>query len=41
MNVDGIPYAHEPWAFDAVTGICLVIAVGISAYFIQQHWFRR
>ena len=41
MNVDGIPYAHEPWAFDVVTGICLVIAVGISAYFIQQHWFRR
>jgi len=41
MNVDGIPYAHEPWAFDAVTGICVVISVGISAYFIQQHWFRR
>jgi zinc transporter len=41
MNVDGIPYAREPWAFDAVTGICGVVAFVISIYFIQQRWFRR
>ncbi|GAA0305933.1 zinc transporter ZntB [Sphingomonas oligophenolica] len=41
MNVDGIPYAHEPWAFDAVTATCGVIAAAISIYFIQQRWFRR
>lgn len=40
MNVDGIPYAREPWAFDAVTGVCAAIAAGISIYFIRQHWFR-
>jgi zinc transporter len=40
MNVDGIPYAHEPWAFDAVTGLCVVIAVGVTLYFMQRHWFR-
>jgi len=40
MNVDGIPYAHEPWAFDAVTGVCAAIAAGISIYFIRQRWFR-
>jgi len=40
MNVDGIPYAHQPWAFDAVTGLCAVIAAAISIYFIKQRWFR-
>ena len=40
MNVDGIPYAHDPWAFDAVTGACAVIAAAISIYFIKQRWFR-
>ena len=40
MNVDGIPYAHQPWAFDAVTGVCSAIAAAISIYFIKQRWFR-
>jgi zinc transporter len=37
MNVAGIPYAEEPWAFGAVVAICLVIALIISAYFIWRH----
>jgi zinc transporter len=37
MNVEGIPYAKEPWAFGAVVAICLVIALVISAYFIWRH----
>jgi zinc transporter len=41
MNVDGIPYAHEPWAFDAVTGACALLAAGVTIYFVQRHWFRR
>jgi zinc transporter len=40
MNVDGIPYAHQPWAFGAVTAICLVIAVVITLYFALARWFK-
>ncbi|MBD8619427.1 zinc transporter ZntB [Sphingomonas sp. CFBP 13728] len=41
MNVKGLPYAEEPWAFDAIAGACLVIAVGVFAYFSMRHWFKR
>jgi zinc transporter len=41
MNVAGIPYAQEPWAFWGVVGFCVVIAVVISAYFARMHWLRR
>lgn len=41
MNVAGIPYAHEPWAFAGVVVICVVMAVAIAGYFIQRHWFER
>ena len=40
MNVDGIPYAREPWAFLGVVGICVAIAVAVAAYFIRARWFR-
>lgn len=39
MNVDGIPFAHAPWAFDGVVLVCAVIAVVITAYFVRRHWF--
>jgi zinc transporter len=38
MNVDGLPYAHEPWSFDAIAVICAVIAVGTVGYFVRRHW---
>jgi zinc transporter len=41
MNVEGIPYAKEPWAFDAVTILCVIVSVMIGAWFAAQHWFRR
>ena len=41
MNVKGLPYAEEPWAFDAIAGACAVIAVGVVLYFVGRHWFRR
>jgi zinc transporter len=41
MNVAGIPYADEPWAFWGVVGFCVVIAVMISAYFARVHWLKR
>ncbi|MDH7972056.1 zinc transporter ZntB [Sphingomonas sp. AR_OL41] len=40
MNVKGLPYAEEPWAFDAIAGICLLTTVGIIIYFMQRRWFR-
>ena len=41
MNVEGIPYAKEPWAFWGVVGICVLIGVGVVAYFARLHWLRR
>lgn len=41
MNVAGIPYAEEPWAFGAVVALCLLIAIIISAYFIWRHWVHE
>jgi zinc transporter len=41
MNVAGIPYAHEPWAFWGVVAICLVLAAAIAVYFVHRHWFDR
>ena len=40
MNVEGLPYAHEPWAFDAIMLVCVAIAIGTVAYFMRRHWFR-
>jgi len=41
MNVAGIPYAHEPWAFWGVVLVCVVLGLGVAAYFIRRHWFER
>lgn len=41
MNVDGIPYAHEPWAFSGVVGICVVMAAAIAGWFVATNWLRR
>lgn len=40
MNVKGIPYADEPWAFDGVMALCTIIAVVIALFFVRRHWFR-
>jgi zinc transporter len=41
MNVANLPYAQEPWAFDAIAGLCAVIAAGVVIYFVRRHWFTR
>ncbi|SEM93245.1 zinc transporter [Sphingomonas gellani] len=41
MNVKGLPWADEPWAFDAVMGMCAGLAVLISVFFVARHWFRN
>jgi zinc transporter len=40
MNVEGIPYAREPWAFWGVVGLCAIVAIAIASYFIRARWFR-
>jgi zinc transporter len=40
MNVKGIWFADEPWAFDAVCLLCLLLALGVGGYFVQRHWLR-
>ncbi|RYE01408.1 MAG: zinc transporter ZntB [Sphingomonadales bacterium] len=41
MNVAGIPFAHEPWAFWGVFWLCVVIGLGVTGYFVMRHWFER
>ncbi|KQM64207.1 magnesium transporter CorA [Sphingomonas sp. Leaf17] len=41
MNVEGLPFAKEPWAFAMVAGMCVVITIGIVGYFVKRHWFTR
>jgi zinc transporter len=41
MNVEGIPYAREPWAFWGVVGFCVVIGAIVLAWFARRHWLRR
>ena len=40
MNVEGLPYAKEPWAFDAIGGVCIAVAVGIIGWFSARRWFK-
>lgn len=40
MNVEGIPYAKEPWAFWGVTAFCLAIALGVLGWFVHARWVR-
>lgn len=40
MNVKGLWLADEPWAFEAILAICVLTAVGVTTYFVRQHWLR-
>lgn len=41
MNVKGIPFADEPWAFAGVVALCAIMSVGIVAWFVRKHWIGR
>jgi len=41
MNVSGIPYAEEPWAFWGVVAFCFLVAAAVLAWFGWRHWLRR
>jgi zinc transporter len=41
MNVEGIPYAKEPWAFWGVVAGCVLMAMLVIGYFVRRHWLER
>ena len=41
MNVEGIPYATQAWAFWGVVVFCLLIAAGVGAFFVWRRWSER
>jgi zinc transporter len=41
MNVEGIPYAHRPWAFWGVVGFCVAVGLVVLGWFAARHWLRR
>lgn len=41
MNVKGIPYADEPWAFAGVVALCVAMSAAIVAWFVRKHWIGR
>jgi zinc transporter len=38
MNVEGIPFARDPWAFWGVVAFCAVTAVAVLAWFAWRQW---
>lgn len=40
MNVQGIPYDDHPGSFWVITGFSLLVAAGVTFYFVRRHWFR-
>ena len=41
MNVQGIPYAHAPWAFWGVVAFCIFVALGVLAWFVWRRWLLK
>ena len=40
MNVP-LPFSHSPESCWWIVFMCVVMSVGIAAYFIRRHWFPR
>jgi zinc transporter len=41
MNVKGIPYADESWAFWGVVAFCVLVGAAVLGWFMWRHWLRR
>lgn len=41
MNVEGIPFAHAPWAFWGVVTFCLAVGAVVLGWFGWRHWLER
>jgi zinc transporter len=40
MNVEGLPGAKSAYAFEWISGGCILIAVVVIGFFVRRHWFR-
>lgn len=40
MNVEGIPFAEESWAFWGVVGFCVAMALIVLAWFAVRQWLE-
>jgi zinc transporter len=40
MNVEGIPFAHTPWAFWGVVAFCGVIGAAVMGWFTFRQWLK-
>ena len=41
MNVEGIPYAHSPWAFWGVVIFCILVGLAVLGWFGMRQWLKR
>jgi zinc transporter len=41
MNVEGIPYKDEPWAFWGIVAFCFLIGLVVLGWFVRRQWLRR
>lgn len=41
MNVEGIPYAHRPWAFWSVVGFCFAVGAVVGIWFKATRWLSK
>lgn len=41
MNVAGIPFAQERWAFWGVTAFCMAVALVVLGWFVRHRWISR
>ena len=41
MNVEGIPFAREPWAFWGVVAFCVLTGGAMGAWFNWSRWLQK
>ena len=41
MNVAGIPYADERWAFWGIVAFCVAVGAAVLIWFARRQWLRR
>lgn len=41
MNVEGIPYDDEPWAFWGIAGFCVAVGLSVLGWFGWRNWLHR
>ena len=39
MNIDGLPLAHGPHAFEFFVFLCVAVTVPVLGWFLKRHWF--